>query len=39
MAVPTSNYGISAIYSEANGGAPGSGSNTAVSDLFKKSYF
>jgi hypothetical protein len=39
MAVPTSNYGISDIYSEANGGAPSSGSNTAVSDLFKKSYF
>jgi hypothetical protein len=39
MAVPTSNYGISAIYSEANGGPPGSSSNIAVSDLFKKSYF
>ena len=39
MAVPTSNYGISAIYSEANGGAPGASSNIAVSDLFKKSYF
>jgi len=39
MAVPTSNYGISAIYSEANGGPPVSSSNIAVSDLFKKSYF
>ena len=39
MAVPTSNYGISAIYSEANGGPPGASSNIAVSDLFKKSYF
>ena len=37
MAVPTSNYGISAIYSEANGGPPGASSNIAVSDLFKKS--
>lgn len=39
MAVPSSNYGISAIYSEANGGAPAANSNIAVSDLFKKSYF
>jgi hypothetical protein len=39
MAVPTSNYGISAIYSEANGGPPSTSSNIAVSDLFKKSYF
>jgi len=39
MAVPTSNIGISSIYSEANGGSPGSGSNIKVSDLFKKSYF
>jgi hypothetical protein len=36
MAVPTSNYGINAIYTEANGG---SGTNIKVSDLFKKSYF
>jgi len=39
MAVPTSNIGINAIYTEANGGGPGAGSSIAVSDLFKKSYF
>jgi hypothetical protein len=39
MAVPTSNVGISSIYSEANGSSPGSGSNITASDLFKKSYF
>jgi hypothetical protein len=39
MAVPTSNIGINAIYTEANGGGPGSSSDTKVSDLFKKSYF
>jgi len=39
MAVPTSDIAISNIYSTANGGSPGSGSNIAVSDLFKKSYF
>ena len=39
MAVPTSNVGISSIYSEANGGSPGSGSDITASDLFKKSYF
>ena len=39
MAVPTSNIGINAIYTEANGGGPSSSSDTKVSDLFKKSYF
>jgi hypothetical protein len=36
MALPSTNIGINAIYTEANGGG---GTNIAVSDLFKKSYF
>lgn len=39
MAVPTSNIAISNIYSEANGGSPGSGSDTNAGTLFKVSYF
>ena len=39
MAVPTSNISITSIYSEANGGSPGSGSNTNAGNLFKLSYF
>ena len=30
---------MTSIYSEANGGSPGSGSNTNAGNLFKKSYF
>jgi hypothetical protein len=39
MAVPTSNISMTSIYSEANGGSPGSGSNTNAGNLFKLSYF
>ena len=39
MAVPTGNISMASIYAEANGGSPGSGSDTNAGNLFKLSYF